>query len=500
MVKTIYKNNVRFTSLMTIVLLLTAFYASSQASAKNLRYDRLGRLTDSLKEYDTNYNKIKSLIVGNNIPDIHIPEVLYPDGTVKSIKISDYKDQLLILHFWDVEWDHSYHVFPTLVEIQKEFKNEITILPVTYLTKKEVSVFLDKDFREVQKQLEQDTSYLPTVINDKTLMAYFKHDFLMHDVWIYKGKVVAITFEETGDSKWNYYVDKFINRGNIHAILKGEEPDFPMKNEKTSYNYNEPLFHANISQDPAKNIKRMYSSFSEYIQGINTDWVPRIVEDSINQLIRTSIPNRSIFGLYQIAYGVQLSPERIVWEVKDPCHYRYHQDCGYPYFEWWNRENAICYESVLPLATSKKEQYQRILDDIKIFFRLQGHWEKRKVPCFVIVQTDTDQQIKEKKEQIAKQGGYIDRNGLWHKGVNGDDQHLFQEMDMKHLVSSLSATNKVYKFDRPIVNESSYEGTIIISEAYYKNVSSLKNVLQECGFNLLEKECETDMYVFSEIE
>ena len=133
------------------------------------------------------------------MPKVFLPEIIQDKNT--SAYLSSFKQPLIILDFWSIYCSGCVAAMPDMEILQKKFGHQIKILPVT------------KDKKEVVKSFWDKNKYLkgvklPSVVADKILNSYFKHTGEPHEVWIYKGKIVAITY---GD-----YVDE----DNISRVLK----------------------------------------------------------------------------------------------------------------------------------------------------------------------------------------------------------------------------------------------------------------------------------------
>ncbi len=358
--------------------------------------------------------------------------------------------------------------------------------------------FMKKYLANERTILSKKNVKLPWIVEDNILSEWFKHTIISHFVWIYKGKVVAITGKDPVTAK------------NICAILDGKDIKLPVKRDLINFNFNDPFFDVKINQGNNDSDLLMYSAIRGYIDGIDPSG-KFISIDSVNKTIRLHFANKSIFKIYNIALR-KINPalpwpakSRIIWEVENPSKYEYLKAYDRVKMGEWRPNNAITYESLLPIETGGKGAYKKLISDLDHFFGLQGRWEKRKVPCLVIVKVETDQEIKRKKEQ-AKKHPYYDFNGIAHNGIGerkNDGFILRREINMRYLIMG-----KANRFDKPLVDESHYKGTFIFPKYMYKkgefmyekkDLESFQKGLQECGFKLIEKECKVDMFIFTEI-
>lgn len=436
-----------------------------------------------------NNEEITNLTIGDKVPNIKIEHIL--NWKDKSAVISDFKDQLLILDFMHTSCGSCLEAQPHNDSMQSKFGDKIQIMVVTPQKKDFVQDFLDEydsgkygDFK------------IPWVVEDDMLKEYFKYRIISHLVWVYKGEVVAITSLD------------HVTEQNIQRILNGEKVDLPVKNDLIEFDFDKDFFKVESNQgiDEMEVIK--YSAIRGHIKGIDPNG-KRFTVDSITQTIRLHIANRSIINMYNSGWSsinrnFPIIPEsRIIMEVKNPIKYNYISDYGDR--KLWNEKYEITYESVLPMVAGKVGAYTKLVSDLDQFLGLHGRWEKRTVPCLVIEKTATDQQIEEKKEQAQKLP-YTDFNGMFHHGAGTagikDDAISRRETNLFYLIGGND------RFNKPLVDESGYEGTFIFPTYLYKkgeimevkdDIGSFKKGLNACGFDLVEKECETDVFVLTEL-
>lgn len=135
---------------------------------------------------------VKALNIGDTVPDITITNVYnYPSST---IQLSDLKGKLVILDFWATWCTACIREFPKLDSLQTRFRNGVQILLVSSAgsnTLNEISQFFEKHLNAGNKKYA-----FPFTANDTTLTKLFPHISIPHIVWLYDGKVTAITDAE----------------------------------------------------------------------------------------------------------------------------------------------------------------------------------------------------------------------------------------------------------------------------------------------------------------
>lgn len=149
---------------------------------------------------------VKPLKIGDRIPEMTFSPVINYKST--SVKLSDFKDRLLILDFW-ATWCHfCVEAFPKEDSLAAQFGNKIQFMLVdakAWDTEAKVKGFYAK------KLSSPEGFKLPSIYLDTVLNKRFPTDLIPSYVWIRKGVIVAITSAEE------------INAPNISAVLSGRE-------------------------------------------------------------------------------------------------------------------------------------------------------------------------------------------------------------------------------------------------------------------------------------
>src|SRR5690606_27069644 len=113
---------------------------------------------------------------------------------------------------------------PKLDRLQKRFKDDVLILPVTRQKRKAITDFWSQN--AFTKHID-----LPTVTGDSVLSGYFHHQGVPHVVWIGpNGEVMSFTDGQ--------YVDSTI----ISKVINGEKVNWPvMVNNEDLFDFDNPL-------------------------------------------------------------------------------------------------------------------------------------------------------------------------------------------------------------------------------------------------------------------
>lgn len=391
----------------------------------------------------------KGLKVGDSVPDVLIAEII--NFKAGKAKISEFKNSLLILDFWDTYCTSCIEALPRMDSLQKQFGDKIRILPVSWQDKKLVAKFFKTN--KYVKNLS-----LPSVVGDQLLKSYFKHLTISHETWIYKGKVVAIT----GSS--------YVTARNIQDVLDGELINWPVKNEIAEYDYELPLMQVdtNLAQYLDSDFIQ-YSAITGYKDGLL--WKEGQTKDTLNRTLRNYLINFPIVQLYhQVMSKIKpdpfsTNPEHIILEVKDKTKYFYNSKDGFQ--DEWERKNALCYETVLPDSLTEGAQGEKMLDDLNRLLRLKGRVERRKIPCFVLVQKGEVNSQQLQKTDLAR--------------------------SMSRIMMSLNMARKY----PPVIDETGFKGEIYLGP--WTNLAELKSLLLQKGFDLIEEEREVEAFVLTEL-
>lgn len=441
----IFKN---LAALLSIVLLSQNTYAQKvKTTVKQKIYKESASMPAQLKE----------LGVGDKLPDIQL-HLLDGDMELK-INTSKFGDRLMILDFWDTYCTSCIEAMPKVQDLQKTFGNKIAVLPVTYQ-----DAALIKNFFNTNRFLKSKNVKLPSVVNDKLLRKYFKHQGVPHVVWIYKGIVKAITTSE------------YVNTKNIQVILDGNDVNWPVKNDFLVYNYNDsPLVNIDTKRLAGASPFKKYAAVTSYMKDIPRKFGS--VSDNLNKTIRDYNFNSSIIQTYYYAMSMikpspfSPAPNRIILEVNDRNKYLYDPSLGFS--QDWEMKNSICFESVVADSTSEAVRGKMIVEQLNRLLNLNGRLEKRKVKCLII--SKTDQQAVKHSDTVA----------------------FFNNRPVKELIKWLDASNMIKNQYPPIIDETSYSGTLSLNK--WKDVPSLKSELQKQGFDINEGERMVGTFILTEM-
>lgn len=424
---------------------------------------------------------IPNLKVGDQLPDFEITKII--QSSKKHARSSDFKHQLLIIDFWSIYCSGCVAAMPKMDSLQKYFGNKIRILPVTYEAEALVSNFWKKNRNT--KNLS-----LFSVVEDRILSSYFRHQTIPHEVWIYKGKVVAIT------------TDQYVDRENIQKILNGEPIEWPVKNDfYLAYQGQKPLFELNAVQANPSTILQ-YAAISGYKERVNSEGLTGgsgIIRDQKNKKIRTFFINQSILVAYEMNWrsliqpktlvrpSLSLTPNQIVWEVADKSKYQY--DRKMDYMANWIRKYGICFESFASdTGQTATDISKSIITNLNSLLGLNVRWEKRKEKVLLLVRTSENDKIKSRTVLTDFSDQFT---------TSGNIQK-FRATSLASLTYRLNEQEEnPYVFD-----ESEYKGEVDLDLAIdtWTNIPAIRKALREYDLDLKEEFRLVDRFVFTEIE
>jgi thiol-disulfide isomerase/thioredoxin len=417
--------------------------------------------------YDPDAGGIDPLNVGDYVPDIEIDNVIYHTPT--KVRLSDFKDKLILLDFWGTTCGSCIAALPGLDSLQKKYKDRIQVITVTKLDSKE------KVISTLQRNSKTSQIKLPIVIADDILHKYFPYQLVSHAVWIDKNrKLRAITGIE-------YVTDE-----NIRNMLADKEISWPVKKDIPVYDYEKPLLDM-----PQKELVKprflYYSAFTGYLDGIAPPNGRKT--DPANKTVTVSFYNMGLLALSKIAldYKTGANLKEFILEVKDSTRIVMP---GGAYISEWNKANKYCYTITLPIHISEPETEEIVKKDLLRWLDIMGYTvkkEKRKVNCFALIR-------KGKTDLLYSKGGqYI--NDL----DNTENVRALVNAPLSTFINFLS--KRLYDAPR-VINETGIADQvhidIYLTPSSLENTGILRNELSKYGLDLVPMEKEKEMYIITE--
>jgi len=380
-------------------------------------------------------NQDMGLSIGDSLPSFKIPKTIFSD---KVLTTEMFKNRLLIIDFWGLGCTTCIESLPKMEKLEEKFGSRLKILPVTYGKENVI-----RNFWKSNKY----TKYLKgcTVVEDTLFSRYFKHKYIPHEVWIYKGKIIGITSLD--------YVDEY----NIRKVLNGEMVEWPLKNDFNKYDMSKPLFTLtqNQSDIPSEQIRSIYAAVGGFRKGVNSPlWLTGgsdIVRDKVEKTVRTYFLNQPILNSYLLCYFKLLKVSDLVapqpsalfanqisWKVKDKTKYVYEKQLS-SYQQNWLIKHGICFEAVYPDTGQKDtEVYRSMILDLDRLLGLKVTMQKNKEEVLIL----KDSSSPNYKPAISNKGVEYSLYDIFYNFNNwASNPYLFNEVKNLDVVVKLEISS-----------------------------------------------------------
>lgn len=346
--------------------------------------------------------------LGMKSPELAFDNILNFEKT--KANLIDFKDKVVILDFWATWCGPCIKSFPQLEELQAKFSNDLQIVTIT-----------DDPEERIKRFLEKRKMNLPIVIDEKRNLAeVFPHRSIPHTVVIDKsGTIRAIATSSE------------INEELINNILSGKEVNIKEKKDVIDFDPSLPLsgngnFTYQITITPFKD---GYPSFANPSGGEEPYKGRRILAT-----------NLSASTLYEIAHQFPAGIRTIV-EVSDPSKFE------------WSRQNAICFDLIVPEELGEK-RFDIMKQQLSIYFGYQSIIEERQRVVKVLQKIEeTETNITESRNGTESYSSYSGM-GLSMKGSSIEILAGFLESQINKPVVNETNLNGLYDLDIPWYNES----------------------------------------------
>lgn len=362
----------------------------------------------------------------------------------KQVDLSQYEDRLLILDFFDTFCTACIANMPKVVSLQKEFGDNIKLIQVTWQDKITI-----QDFFKKNKFLKEHQAYPPVIYSDTLLHQLFPHKGVPHVIWIWKGRVMAITAADV------------LNGGNIHQLISENGLKLPRKNDF--------LPQRDTVRSDAGSI--LYSKISAFDTNVMRSAFT-YEKDSISGGYRSYFNNLPILNAYlSILTKIHkkyflVTKERLEWKVKDSSIYQYGEDEKEP--SKWLEKHAICYERSDRKQRDEVEQAKLVLNDLNNFLGLNVYFGKARRKCLVIKKTAVND------SPVAAKGAV-------------------QNLEGTAVLAFILDYSKKFP---PVIDDVQTKVNIVLSE--YNNLAELNQQISAYGLRLDEEVRDIDVVVFEE--
>lgn len=396
----------------------------------------------------------RELTIGDSIPEMpYISIINHSDSTAA---LNDFSNELIIIDFWSTWCVPCVKALPDLQELQKQFGNRVRFLLTTPQDKPTIKEFLQK------KKIT-----LPCFVDDKVLSEYFPHNSVPHEVWIHKGKIIAITYAEE------------VTAANIQNVLDGKSVDFTLKKANFDYDIDKPLL---LEGNGGSTDDLLYHSvITGYLDGLPGGG--GVSSNGINKFKLLAI-NASVTRLYSTAAQYQniafSLDNRLIIETQNQERFK---PSGKPEYTPSLRDLFYCYELIIP-DTSVTKASNFMLDDLNRYFnvvyQIGGFIENRKVLCWIMRKSDTPVTIytKSSKRSVTSDAGY----------------EIWSNMPFSSFFEALAFVHR--EQPHPFIDETGITENVDVKfPIQSKDVPTLASYLKKFGLNMFLEEREIPMLV-----
>ena len=399
----------------------------------------------------TSFAQNKSLKIGESLPEnIWSTPLQLVNHPQKTITLSQDKDKLILLDFWNTWCSSCLLNFPKMEELQKQFGDKIKILAVSNQDR----LVLEKFFASKNGQRYKN---VVSVAGDKMFHQLFPHKGVPYIIWIKDGKLLNTTDGAQVTEK------------TIQEVLGGENSSL---RTVVQMSRDRPLMLSE-NFDNEKDLSMI--SYSLFAKG----------------RIRGMGFGSGFHRSGQIVYGRQFTNFSF-WEIASAIANEIFQKKNQSFnekrriIEFKNPERRVedkslyNYEYIVPQSKADS-LYPLMLENLSRFADYKTTIEKRKVKCLVLKRTSTVDKLKTKGSEMSFLFSLSKTN--------------LQNTSLYALVNSLNAVPSI---SLPIVDETGYPNNIDLTMGAISDLNSIRKELMRYDLDLVEAERVLDMLVISE--
>lgn len=379
-----------------------------------------------------------------NLPKIGQAVEDLPIGTLlngkQGKKLSSYKRDLIVLDFMTSTCTNCLASIPKIKKLQESYSGQLKIIPVAYESGQVMTEAL-------KRSGNFDNLSLDFVVNDTVFSRLFPHRTVPHLVWLYKGKVAAVTYGE------------YLNQKVIEELLGNKTIDLPIKNDYLEFDYTIPLLPRYTDST------RSYSGIMGYLEDADTKFGVQV--DSLDGTIRDYAVNVTALPFYFYCYGKIhkipfMKPSRIKLIVGDKDRFIHNPEVEL-FEEDWKIKNSISYERTSRLTDKPASRMAAIIEDLDNWYNVRTSFVKQKIPVWVI-----------------KEGGAATE----------------QPEQMRSFVSDFAFMADLNVDFPPIINEVDKDRKMYAGK--WDSFESLNTLLKRSGLQLIAEDRETTVFLMEE--
>lgn len=403
---------------------------------------------------------LSALEIGDKVPDVTLTNVR--NYRTPTIRLSEFKDKLIILDFWDKWCTACINAFPEMERLQNQFGEKIQVLLVARNKEDEL-----KRLFETSPILK--STKLPIVIGDTVLHQLFPHTAVPFHVWLDGNGIVKARTNYTSTTAGN--IASFLTNNNIALPIRNDVLDMNVRNSSLL----EQLFTVPGQMDQVV----YYSLLTKRSKA-------------------TPQQNYPLIKLFTDAY-CDPQIKKIIVEVKKTENLsKYFPPVDRDKLSEWEENNTFQYEIRLPSSAIQlsadsvlalKSKFMR--QDLERCFDVRTFLEKRKVKCWVL------HFINNKKNTLLKSEGgdtILERLNDAHWIIRNAPFEAIPNFIRNYMGKIIG------KKDAPImVDETKYNGRIDADLTLSADVVTLNKALSKYGLFIKEETREMQCMILQEL-
>ncbi len=375
--------------------------------------------------------------IGQNVQDLAIGTLL--DGK-QGQKLSAYKRDLVVLDFMTSTCTNCLASIPKIKKLQEAYSRRLKIIPVAYESRRVMTEALKRSGNLTNLSLD-------FVVDDTVFNRMFPHRTVPHLVWLFKGKVAAVTYGE------------YLNEKVIEALLENKKVDLPLKNDYLEFDYNIPLFNRYSES------LQSYSAILGHLEDAETKFGAQV--DSTAGTMRDYAVNVTPLPFYFYCYGKIrkipfMKPARIKLMVRNKDRFIHNPELEL-FEEDWKIKNSISYERMTGLVDRPANRMMAIIQDLDNWYHVRTGFVEQKIPVWVI------------REGAAA---------------------TIAPEQMRSLVSDFAFMTDLNVDIPPIINE--VDKNRKMCSGKWDSFESLNNLLRQSGLQLVAEDRETTVFLMEE--
>lgn len=395
-------------------------------------------------------DRSRQIQIGQGLPDLPPLPIINYDSDF--IELSGMSDKVIILDFFDTFCASCIEAMPRLAKVKAELGGRMEIILVTWQPRSVIERFYKSN-----KYLKEYNVLLPTVVGDTLLKKYFPHQSISHTVWLYKGKVKAISHPD------------FVTAAQIRELIEQGDVNVPVKDDfKPKQSFDE----VGADRRPKRNNVISEVILSGYQDGIDSESV-RFKKDSLDNNYQSTFVNMDLLGATTSAWAHIKPPkylvkkERIVWDVPDSSIFYHDKDRNVQPRQIWNLNHLLSYKRTDTLTRTDAERAMMVLEDLSNLLRVKSKWAYRQQRCLVI------KKVVDKVKTVGSEGNTY----------RGSEILAFlMDYSGKYL---------------PVVDEANYKGDIRIPQ--FTTIEELNEGLARYGLVVKEEVRAIEKLVFEQL-